>query len=504
MINLFINNDDFINNFNYIYNLFYHLNIKIKIIESYNDIINFIKINNNEFNEYIFYDIIDIDLFLKLKLEYNINIYFYINKKYDIDILNNYYNCFKYILISSNYINLLNYKKEKILLPNQFDVNLEYNINKINNIYIECENISNFFDNNKIEYKVLDNHEMEDSIIIFNIIDVKCEYIINDLILNGNYILVNNNEKLDYLYFNNLIIKYNNFEEILKIVNDIKNNFEEYKLKYINYIKYYKQKLLLDNKNFYQYIEEQNIINDRFGFIILRHVNSKNTNNLWYNNIKNIRKFYRNKIYIIDDNSDYNFIINDNKFENINVIQSIYHKRGEILPYYYLYIKNLFDRCLIIHDSVFINKYIDFTKFKNEIHYLWHFDHNCNNLRDENTMMELLDNNKIIEKYDEKKWYGCFGVQTLVNYNFIQKLQDKYKIFNLLTYIDNRNKRMNFERIFSVLCTLLKNNLYEEKSIYGDIHDYNIEWGYNFNKYIEDKNNNNIPNCDLIKIWNGR
>ena len=117
--------------------------------------------------------------------------------------------------------------------------------------------------------------------------------------------------------------------------------------------------------------------------------------------------------------------------------------------------------------------------------------------------MKILNNEKIIEKYDEKGWYGCFGVQTLIDYDFIEKIQEKYKIFDLLKFIDSRNKRMNFERVFSVLCTLLDNDIYERKSIYGDIHDY-MEWGYDYNKYVKDKDKDILDKFDLIKIWNGR
>ena len=118
-------------------------------------------------------------------------------------------------------------------------------------------------------------------------------------------------------------------------------------------------------------------------------------------------------------------------------------------------------------------------------------------------MMKLLNNDIIINKYDEKKWLGCFGVQTIINYSFVEKLHENFKIFDLIKYIDTRSKRMNFERIFSVLCNLLDENLFYNKSVYGNIKNY-INWGYNFDDYINDKNSNKIDNYYLIKTWNGR
>ena len=55
-------------------------------------------------------------------------------------------------------------------------------------------------------------------------------------------------------------------------------------------------------------MDHKDINSNDFGFIILRHVNNKQTNQLWKINIKNIRKFYNNKIYIIDDNSNEDFL----------------------------------------------------------------------------------------------------------------------------------------------------------------------------------------------------
>lgn len=118
-------------------------------------------------------------------------------------------------------------------------------------------------------------------------------------------------------------------------------------------------------------------------------------------------------------------------------------------------------------------------------------------------MIKELNNEFINDFYDNKEWYGCFGVQTIITYNFICKIQEKYKIFNLITFIDNRNKRMCFERIFSVLCTMENRDLYNTKSIFGSIFDY-FEWGYKFDDYMIDRDKNKIFDCSLIKTWHGR
>lgn len=382
MIYLFIYYQDLIKDFDYIYSIFYHYNIKIKLIKNNIDIINYIK--KKEDNDYIYYNIFDIELFNDIKLIFN-KIIYYLSIELDLDNFNEKYKKIRYVLINNNKQLLRNYKNEKIILINQDTKNKE-------------------------------------------------EIIINNMILKKK-------------------------------------------------IKYY------------------NIVNEDFGFIILRHVNTYKINRLWLKNIKNIRKYYNNKIYIIDDNSNKKYL-SEERFNNVEIIKSEYKSRGEILPYYYLLKKELFRKCIIIHDSVFINRYINFDKYKKDIYYLWHFGHNANNLIDENKMMNILENNKIIEKYDEKGWYGCFGVQTIITLDFIKKLDKEYKIFKLIEFIDTRSKRMNFERVFSVLCTLINNNLYKEESIYGEIHKY-IEWEYSYDKYIEEESNKK-QDYELIKTWNGR
>ena len=74
---------------------------------------------------------------------------------------------------------------------------------------------------------------------------------------------------------------------------------------------------------------------------------------------------------------------------------------------------------------------------------------------------------------------------------------------NLLDYIDTRDKRMNFERIFALVTSLEKPDLYLECSIFGIIHHY-IHWGYNFEKYLQDYNENKLNDYKLIKVWTGR
>jgi hypothetical protein len=79
----------------------------------------------------------------------------------------------------------------------------------------------------------------------------------------------------------------------------------------------------------------ENKLDENYTFIITRHVTNELTGKYWIECCKCIRKFYNNKIIIIDDNSDPLFI-KEYHFDNLNVINSVFIGRGEFLPFYYM------------------------------------------------------------------------------------------------------------------------------------------------------------------------
>ena len=121
---------------------------------------------------------------------------------------------------------------------------------------------------------------------------------------------------------------------------------------------------------------------DDFSFIILRYVINKETNKMWIKCYNSIRKFYNNKIIIIDDNSNKNFITNI-KLDNCFIINSDIKKgRGELLPYYY-YTKYKFSkRIIVLHDSMKIHNKIDFNNIKYYKNFtrIFSFPNNCYNI----------------------------------------------------------------------------------------------------------------------------
>ena len=253
-----------------------------------------------------------------------------------------------------------------------------------------------------------------------------------------------------------------------------------------------------------------------FGFIITRHVNSENTNRYWNHSVKLLKKFYpTKKIVIIDDNSDTNFLKADCEYSNLEIIQSEFPGRGELLPYYYFIKNKFFDNAVIIHDSVFFHKRINFEVLNGtNVLPLWYFDYNENesnsiklieNLKNKFNIEDKLKYNAInaFSFISSKKWYGCFGCQSYINHNFLLHIENKYNISALTKVIQNRTDRCCLERIMGcIFCTEYpKTNT--SKSIFGNIMIYPSSGRYTYDMYNTDLKKGTIKR-DVVKVWTGR
>jgi len=257
-----------------------------------------------------------------------------------------------------------------------------------------------------------------------------------------------------------------------------------------------------------------------YGFILSRHVTSQQTNFYWNLCIQTIRHFYPlNTIVVIDDNSNLDFVKETASYQNIIYVQSEFHGRGELLPFYYFYRDHYFDRAIIIHDSVFFQKKIQFDKIKEPILPIWHFENQrTENINNSYRLIQVLNNrNQIAQLLSDKDkyevltmnnniWMGCFGCQCLINHDFLSQIQSKYNLFSLLRVVKTREDRCCLERIMGVIFFLESPIMKHSRifSLLGPIMKY-IKWGYTFDEYIQDhqRGGSNI-HCPLIKIWTGR
>ena len=253
---------------------------------------------------------------------------------------------------------------------------------------------------------------------------------------------------------------------------------------------------------------------DSYGFIITRHVNSENTNKYWNNCVKLLRTLYPlRKIVIIDDNSNPQFVKSEYDYKNIIIINSEFKGRGELLPYYY-YLKNkFFNNAVIIHDSVFFHKRINFEALKNvKVLPLWFFyadkENMDNTLKISNVLSNRYDIQKKITLNDvvlgmkHLKWYGCFGCQSYINHDFLLSIENKYHVSKMIYMVHNRKDRCCLERIFGAIFFTEYQKIINGKSLFGNIMKYQ-KWGYSYNDYQNDLKKGTIPKA-IVKIWTGR
>jgi hypothetical protein len=252
-----------------------------------------------------------------------------------------------------------------------------------------------------------------------------------------------------------------------------------------------------------------------YGFIITRHVNSELTNKYWNNCIKCIRQFYPyRKIVIIDDNSNKQFITPFHNYDNIEIIQSGFPGRGELLPYYYFIKNKFFDNAIIIHDSVFFHTRINFEKLIGlKVVPFWYFHSDIESLSNTVDIISTLTNsfelknkltlnNKVLG-LDNFNWFGCFGSQSFINHNFLIYLENKYKITNMINIVKCRKDRCCLERVFGVVFCSEYPLITKKRSLLGNIFDYQNFAHYSYNNYEYDIHNKKI-NKPLIKVWTGR
>lgn len=254
-----------------------------------------------------------------------------------------------------------------------------------------------------------------------------------------------------------------------------------------------------------------------YGFIITRHVNSETTNKYWNQCVKLIRTFYPlRQIIIIDDNSDQNFIKAEFDYNNLTVIQSEYPKRGELLPYIYYLKYKWFPNAVIIHDSLFIHKKISFEKMTIPVIPLWHHNYDKENIHNLIRIASSLKRSRnLIKKINKKEdivinfgfsnndFNLCFGGQCYIKLSFLEHLQQKYNIVNLINVIGSRTDRCSLERILGLLFCEECPKLLQYNSLFGDIMRFPRAFSYNYNDYDNDLKQKKILK-PFVKVWTGR
>ena len=144
----------------------------------------------------------------------------------------------------------------------------------------------------------------------------------------------------------------------------------------------------------------------------------------------------------------------------------------------------------------FIQQKIDFGN--EDVKFLWSFDlyHNNGMHDDIINMCKTLENNQeLLNMCNNSSWKGCFGVMSVIKWEFLDIINKKHNFFGLLKKINTRETRQILERVFSIISYT---NSKMNTSYFGDIHSY-IKWGLTFIEYVT-----NDCNYPIVKVWSGR
>ena len=265
-----------------------------------------------------------------------------------------------------------------------------------------------------------------------------------------------------------------------------------------------------------------------FGFILTRHVNNARSNLYWQECYRCIRHCYPEvMVMIIDDNSNYDhihIIPTTPPLLNCIILKSEFPGRGELLAYYYFLKIRPFDRAMIIHDSVFIQpNFVEQLEAKllavENAKFIWDFPHYYDDTPGEKPYFQLLGeglmgypkcNRGLIEDICyfhgvQMEWRGCFGVMSVITYDFLKHLDEKFHLFQWFEKVVSRNQRYYIERVFAVLCCLEERTACH--SLLGDIYKYSISWEYQWEDYLMDKSekrNRNFLKSPIVKVWSRR
>ena len=190
------------------------------------------------------------------------------------------------------------------------------------------------------------------------------------------------------------------------------------------------------------------------------------------------------------------------------------------MAYYYFHTLRPFQKACILHDSVFVQKHVDFGNSKDDVSFLWGFNPVlCENIGDETDLINKLNHsNTLLEIYkDTSKWIGCFGCMSVITLPFLDRLVDKYDIFRLLDIIKNRHDRMCLERIIGLMFVAEQTGC---NLMFGDIARFPKHFYFTYADYLDWKKHKYVSNAisfrpspspktpydqyPFLKVWSGR
>ena len=237
---------------------------------------------------------------------------------------------------------------------------------------------------------------------------------------------------------------------------------------------------------------------DSFGFIIPSYCDSELHLLQLKRCINSIRKFHKDeKIIVIDDYSEIDLTNELKGFDNLIVIMSPVKSAGDMVTYSVFKDNYLFQKAITIQDSMILEKELTNLKNVTSVNYLWYFTNHrlhWGKIKEPQTEYNIKNNikvhddavldciKKLITKDDFKdyalniyakknEWSGCFGCLTIMDYDFMLKLNKDTGIIDLLLNMNDNRLRRVAESIFALSCQYVLGDEVFEKSYDGLYYD---------------------------------
>ena len=209
-------------------------------------------------------------------------------------------------------------------------------------------------------------------------------------------------------------------------------------------------------------------------FVLLRHLQKPSDNDLWISSYNSIRRYYTNRIIIIDDNSQLNTV--NGKLYQAEVLTSDYAGAGETLPYYYFLMYRWADRMIFFHDTMFLYRPFRAEEVDTEARFHWSFENKDTTIptRLNSFLPSLRNHGALLADVDHpERWRACFGVAMVVGIQVVERLEEKYKLFSTMPMmIRNRKDREMAERLVGLVMFHEKIVAMDSCDNFGDILAY--------------------------------
>jgi len=213
--------------------------------------------------------------------------------------------------------------------------------------------------------------------------------------------------------------------------------------------------------------------------------------------VASIRKWHDNPIFIIDDFSEMNIHNYLSEFKDIMVVKSQVKAAGDMVTYFNFLQIDGYKNAVIFQDSMTLEHELENVTDIDTVSHIWYFTNHRhhwhkikepdteynkqNNIRVHDDLMmdcinKMITNEKFrewaINIYPQKnKWSGNIGCQSIIDKEFLLKLEEETGIVSIMYKMNNNRFRRVAESLFPLACQYVIGDSIVEKGYDGIYYD---------------------------------